>query len=367
MRTGWGPGGLAWAVVLAAALLLGVGVAVASSLGSLSGKTPANPNVPPVTFTPSPSPVDTSPPPTVTSVGQMGAAPWMAVNGSNLAVISATRAAASSDGGRTWSAIVLPAGSSGIAIDPTNPRRAVAGGSAIRVTIDGGTTWQPAKTPPPGRGPYLPIEVSPFDGNVWFFTHQGQLLRTRDSGTTWRDLSGLPALSAPVLAPGHVFGELFLAAGNRVFELVDEGQQIVEQPALPAGVVVKQLAAGGGDLRTVYARDATGALHVLKLGAWSSVNGGLPGPITAGDRNVVVTADAAAKLGVRGGVDYSFDSGKTWNEASGLPTDQSIEAVAGEADTLTLFAYSYGGDVYSSTDGGRSWTVISRDLRARSG
>ena len=57
----------------------------------------------------------------------------------------------------------------------------------------------------------------------------------------------------------------------------------------------------------------------------------------------------------------------TWRQAQGLPYDQTVDAIAGQAGSATFLAYCYGGDVFSSTDSGRSWSVLSRALRSRSG
>jgi photosystem II stability/assembly factor-like uncharacterized protein len=273
--------------------------------------------------------------------------------------------AATADGGQTLTILSLPSGTSSVASELTNPTHGVAGGNSIRLTIDAGTTWKPPLAAPPGRGPYQIVEISPFDGNVWFFVHGGKLLRTRDASASWRDLAGLPALNGPVMAAGPVFGQFYLASGTALFELIDDGQQIVQEPSLPSGVSAVQLAAGGGGVSLV-ARGSNGALYVLSGGAWSSVPGGLMGPIAA-SANSIATGDGASKLGVQGAVAYSADGGSTWSAASGLPYDQSVESLAGQPGSNVMFAYCYGGDLYISTDGGRDWTVFSRGLRTRAG
>jgi photosystem II stability/assembly factor-like uncharacterized protein len=284
----------------------------------------------------------------------------------SIAGMSATRAAASADG-KTWTKVSVPANGSGIAIDPANPQRAITGGSVVRFSVDGGLSWKPSVVAPPAAGPYQVVGVSPFDGKVWFFTHQGKLLRTRDESATWRDIAGLPTLSNPVIAPGPVFGEFFLASDNRVFDLIDNGQQVIEQPALPSGVTLVALAPTGGGPASLVARDTNGALYALQGTQWRTASGAPSGPIGAGGNGVILVADGKAKLGTPGSVSYSFDAGATWRAAGGLPYDQSVEAVVGQPSSATLYAYCYGGDVYSSTDGGRTWAVLSRGLRNNTG
>jgi hypothetical protein len=197
--------------------------------------------------------------------------------------------------------------------------------------------------------------------------HQQRLLRTRDASVSWRELTGLPPLATPVMAPGTVFGQFFLASGNRVFELVDNGQQILELPTLPQGVTVTELAVVAGEPPTVLARGGKDSAYLLKGNTWSVAGGGLNGPVAAGASGVLLVGNGGAKLGSPGAVSYSIDAGTTWSPAIGLPYDQSVEAIAAQPNPTALFAYCYGGDIYTSTDGGRSWTLLTRALRTTTG
>jgi photosystem II stability/assembly factor-like uncharacterized protein len=282
------------------------------------------------------------------------------VQGTNLAVGSA-------DGGKTWSALAPPSNGAGIAIDGANPLHGITGGQSIQATVDGGKSWQRTQTAPPGTGPYQPLAISPFDGSVWFIVHQGRLLRSRDASLTWREFTEFPNLSSPVIAPGPVVGEFFLSSGNRVFQLIDNGQRTSEEPSLPAGSSIVELAAPGGDQATLFARTAHSELYLLKTGAWSPLTGVTSGPIAAGANGVLTVGNGGAKLGAPGSVAYSVDLGATWRQGQGLPNDQSVEAIAGQPSSITFFAYSYGGDIYVTTDGGLTWTVVTRALRSRTG
>ena len=344
------------------AVLIGVGVAIASSPASLtrdhrSAGTTAS-------VSPTPSPVQPTPSPSVTQPGIFGQSAHIeAVGSSGLTVQGGNLAAASADGGKTWSNLAPPANGAGVAIDGSNPLRGITGGTAIQFTVDGGKTWQPARKAPPAPGPYQPLAISPFDGNVWFFIHQGKLLRTRDASLTWLDYPKLPPLSGPVLAAGPAVGEFFLTTGGRVLHLVDNGQNIAEVPALPAGTAVIELAAVGGDQATLLARTANNGLYLLKGNAWSVLAGVTGGPIGAGANGVLLVGNGGGKLGSPGTVAFSADSGATWHQGQRLPNDQSIEAIAGQPGSATFYAYCYGGDVFASADSGGFWTVLSRALR----
>jgi hypothetical protein len=257
-----------------------------------------------------------------------------------------------------------PVNGSGLAIDPASPKHAIAGGSSIQVSADGGVTWKPTQAGPPGKGPYQPLGISPFDGNVWFFLHQGHLLRTRDGSLTWTELTGLPSLSSPVVVPGPVFGQFFIAAGSRVFQLVDNGQKVTEEPPL-AQSNVSDLAVVDGNRPILLAR-ATNGVFALNGSTWVSAGGGLGGPVAAGATGTMVVGNGGDKIGTPGLISYSANGGTTWTQAIGLPYDQTVEAIAGQVGSGNFFAYCYGGDIYTSSDGGRVWTLLSRALRTSS-
>ena len=350
------------------AVVLGIAVAVASSPASLTRGQHALGSPAPIQASPSPSAAASPSPPTVTEPGILGGGPHLVAAGAtSLAAFGPNLAAASADGGKTWTILRPPSKAVGVAIDPGNPSRGITGGNNIQVTLDGGGSWKAPATAPPGPAGFQPLLVSPFDGAIWFLVHGGKLLRTRDAGQTWRDIAGLPALSNPVLVPGQVFGQFYLGSGGSVFELVDNGQQVLAQPSLPGGVSVNALAAVGGGQATLVARASNGGLQLLTRGAWTPLTAALSGPVAAGANGIVVVGDGGTKLGVPAQVAYSFDGGSTWRSAVGLPYDQTVEALAGQPSSTTLFAYCYGGDVYASADGGASWSVYSRALRNRAG
>jgi len=348
------------------ALLIGVGVAVASNPGLLTRERGGG--VSTAGAGPSPSPADSSPLPSVTSPGVLGDGAHLIVGGSGVLIgLAPNLAEESSDSGKTWTSVRPPSNGSGIAVDPANPRHAITGGSSIQVTADGGGSWSRTRTTPPGPAPYQPLQVSAFDGTVWFLIHQQKLLRTRDASVSWRELAGLPPLASPVMVPGTVFGQFFLASGNRVFELIDNGQQILELPPLPQSVTVADLAVVAGDPPTLLARGGKDSPYLLKGTTWSVAGGGLNGPVAAGAGGVLLVGNGGARLGAPGAISYSTNAGITWASAIGLPYDQSVEAIAVQPNSIALFAYCYGGDLYTSTDGGRAWSLLTRGLRTTTG
>lgn len=356
-------------VVFTAVPLLGIliGVAVAIATNPTSFMRPRGDGAYTGAVEPSPSPADSTPLPSVTSPGVLGDSARLLAGSSGVLIgLGPSLIEESSDGGKTWTALQPPTGASGIAVDPTNPQYAITGGSSIQVTANGGASWKATRTSPPGIRQYQPLQVSPFTNTVWFLMHQQSLLRTRDAAVSWRELAGLPPLANPVMAPGTVVGQFFLVTGNRVFELIDNGQRILELPHLPEGVTVSQLAVVAADPPSLLARGGQNGAYLLKGNTWSVVGGGLNGPVGVGSGGTLLVGNGGDKLGVAGAISYSTDGGSTWGSGIGLPYDQSVEAIT-QGNPTTLFAYCYGGDIYSSTDSGRSWMLVSRGLRTTTG
>jgi hypothetical protein len=294
----------------------------------------------------------------------LGDSPRLLTNGSNTVIaLGANFAFGSADGGHTWNVVRPPASGAGLAVDPANPRHAVTGGSGIQVTGDG-ATWSPTLSPPPGKGPYQPLAISPLESNVWFFAHQNRLLVTRDGSATWTELYAVQVTS-PILVPGQALGQFFVANGNRVFQLNNYGQQVIEKPALSQGNV-SDLTTVAGNRATLLARVPGSGVFALNGAAWTKA-GDLSGPVGAGTGGSMVVGNGGAKLGVRAVASYSLDGGASWTQASGLPFDQTVEAIASQFGSNTFFAYCYGGDIYTSSDGGRVWTLLTKALRASSG
>jgi len=348
---------------------LGLMVAVVSSPGSLSAliAPKAALNAPPPR-SPSPSPV-ASPTASPLSLGKLGAGASLFAAGSELFAFDQTSMRASGDQGATWSEVQLPPGAAGLVVDHANPSIRITGGGRIEVTTDGGATWKAARATPPGAGPFTPAMVSVADANVWLVYGNGRLVRTRDGGISWRAVPGLPAVTAPSLAAMPQPGLFVIAIAERVFELVDNGTSVRELPPVSSGGDVTRLAVvSSADPPDLMASTSDGHIHLLHAGAWQEVNVGLNGPIDGLPTGSAWLGNGGQSLGSAGQVSITTDGGLDWTTATGLPADQSVDAIAAEGPAgKSVWAYCAAGDLYHSTDGGRTWILASQALRSASG
>ena len=96
----------------------------------------------------------------------------------------------SADGGRTWQKRRAPEPLLSLAIDPEDPRRAVAAGErSLHATSDAGRAWRPAGT---RRG----LLSWPAGGDLFLVDERGRTYASRDGGRRWAkraSIGGKPA------------------------------------------------------------------------------------------------------------------------------------------------------------------------------
>ncbi len=88
----------------------------------------------------------------------------------------------SKDGGKSWQQVIR-ATILGLAINPTDPRRILAGTAGIALSTDGGQTWRLALNLPKGVGPVAWAKTSP---KLAYAVGLNRVFyRSRDGGVTW--------------------------------------------------------------------------------------------------------------------------------------------------------------------------------------
>ena len=229
----------------------------------------------------------------------------------------------STDGGRTWSALVDRPNfdAMGLAVSPASARTIyLAGHDVFQVSNDGGTSWQPVAHNLPGTDIHG-FAVSPDDPNrLYAFVAGRGGFQSADGGRTWQPLGGNLPEDVMALAAGGAPETLYASSmGSGVLRSTDGGRSWA--PAMAgmdtgtsgmSGMSGMALAASG---RTVYA-------------------------------------------GMHGGFYKSTDGGATWSK---LPFPADNVAVVGVSPTqpdvvLAVAVNGPQGLVYRSADGGQTWS-----------
>jgi photosystem II stability/assembly factor-like uncharacterized protein len=309
----------------------------------------------------SPGQVGTLPTPSGSlKLGTLSAGAGLTAIGTDLFAVDAKGAWQSTNSAATWAAAKLPPGGVGLVVDRSDAMHRLAGGGALMQTTDGGATWTAPKAQPPGAAPFNPLLISPTDKTVWFVAGNGHLLRTRDAGATWAAVTGLPTVNTARMAALSHAAEFLLGVGGQVFELLGNGTQVKALPSLPSGGVAELAVIGTTDPPPALAVSDTGHAYVLRSGAWSEVPGGLAGPIDGVTAGHAWVGDGGRKLGAPARMNVTLDGGTSWKPATGLPADQSIEAIAAAGSGGgSVWALTAGGELYQATDGGLIWALVS--------
>lgn len=239
----------------------------------------------------------------------------------------------SHDAGATWSKTAAPdySGpdndlnySTALAVSPTNPDVAYAGGYYLVGTQDGGKTWSTLQEAPP-------VHV---DIHTTVFTPSGNLLVGTDGGL----------FEVPPPAGGSVIPTIMSIQG-RTKDLSGAGTlsitQVYAVAFLPNG---KDLAIGTQD----------NGFAIYSGGRWRSQFGGDAGQIVVNDASDFIFADDS-DIGALTATPVGGDFNSVAPRGANLGFLAPLVGVPG---TRTLF--TGGSDVWRSANEGQSWTAVSR-------
>ncbi len=275
----------------------------------------------------------------------------------------------SADGGATWD----PAGPgvivSAFAVSPDYAQDAMllAVGSAsgqLYISQDGGAGWSPGTLTLNPNGQHTLLfapTFSPGDPVIMAASSADPgPYRSEDGGATWTPagwydpanpyLGGFVGGSVAALALGPAGSwdsAAFAAASSGIYYSNDRGVHWYRHDDGPARLTVRALAAAPGDPQTLLA--GTSFFEHLRFDT------GTPGEYD-------------------GGLQMSYDGGRTWQDVSGRleqvhhvafsPAFQDDGTAFAAAGTLGQHGYSDGG-VYRSTDGGQNWEEVVSDRICR--
>ncbi|MCD6520044.1 MAG: hypothetical protein J7M05_09010 [Anaerolineae bacterium] len=222
-------------------------------------------------------------------------------------------------------------------------------------------------------GTVFGVAISPVEDvpRYWVATSCG-IFYTEDGGKTWtQSLNGLstPLLSALTVAPngalfaGSLEGDLFAS-----FDFGESWEAGLVPQELRGTVTVLAASPNFAKDGTVFAATDGGGLLVSRDSAknWEDSGFGL------GDLSVVALATSPdwsrreiMFAATPEGVFISRNGGRAWRETDLMMEEDVVSVLAvspGFAQDRTVFAGTETGDLYRSTDGGRTWDLLQSQL-----
>jgi photosystem II stability/assembly factor-like uncharacterized protein len=257
------------------------------------------------------------------------------------------------------------------AIDPITPSILYADtGEGIFHSTNSGATWKQVSAGLPTFG-VLCLAIDPkTPATLYVGTLMDGVFRSTNSGSTWTAVNaGFTVTSAPHIAvdPVNTSTVYIGTNGYGIFRSTDGGNSW--HPAntgLPDDYPqeIKSIAVDPSTPATLYVTNSIGRLFrsVDSGDHWVAVSNG-----SHWINVLAIDPAASTKLyaGTTNGVLLSIDSGVTWAAMNtGFPDQTSILSLAIDPRTsTTLYASTSGRSVFSSTDGGKTWTSINTYLK----
>ena len=228
------------------------------------------------------------------------------------------------------------------------------------------------------------IVISPIDPQtMWIGSVAGGIWRSTNGGASWTPLNDFMAnlaVSCMAIDPsdpntlyagtGEGFSNSDAIRGAGIFKTTDGGTTWTQLPstANASFLFVNRIAINPSNSQIILAATSTGI--------WRSTDGGNSWPthpITTRmldiDFNPTDGTKAIASGTNSAGAFYSTDGGQTWSAATGVPTSGRIEVAYSRSNPSIVYASANvnSGEIYRSSDGGQTYTLVNTGKNYLSG
>lgn len=343
----------------------------------------------------------------------------------SVAIATSNGAYVSTNGGSTWigpgasgtaaefSKILFTAdGSLYLGLQYTDP--AIFGGAALLKSVDGGVSWAPLASQPPGLFGIYSLAVSPADPQRIYASDSSTVATSSNGGASWTTVdlpvsgSGCGAVRSIAPHPSNALS-VFVACSNNGLQFAAD----VSTPTWTAWTAANGLTVNGVDpvqagaiavhpgfpaTPTIWAGTVDGGLFRTLNGgtAWSAINDGYQSvniralathPLDTDPAGAVVLAGYGDSFTTSKAIQKSSNGGGTWTSSiAGLNAEQirtiSIDRTTVDTDPFTaenFTVYAAGrseripdpsskdGGIYKSTDAGNTWTTIDNGIAVING
>jgi photosystem II stability/assembly factor-like uncharacterized protein len=228
-------------------------------------------------------------------------------------------------------------------------------------TTSGGEAWSPARTGLEERN-IRALAVVPQQPARLFAATDAGVYRSDDGGGQWRPArQGLHHLDVRAVAVDPTNADrLYIATFGGIYTTVDGGQTWQPTADQPRDRQVRALALDPRRLNTLYAGTARGGVYrSLEGGAtWGALNDGL-GSLSVMSLTTAPTAPTTVYAGTVAGLYRLTAADPRWT-LLGDGHILSVTAIAIDPRSADSLYVGAGGVVLKTSDGGQTWTDLSR-------
>ncbi len=288
------------------------------------------------------------------------------------------------------------------------------GGATVLKSSDGGSSWAPLASQPPGLFGIDYLIESPTDPQRIFAGHYESVVTSSDGGNSWSTVAlptsgaGCQTVESIAADPSSSLGLFVGCYGNGVHRTTN-----VSAPIWTAWTAANALTANGIDpvqasaiavhpgfptVGTIWAgTEDAGLFHSTNSGSsWSAINNGYEStniralaahPLDTNPAGAVILAGYGDSFSTARAVSKSSDGGASWLPSlTNLNAEQvrwlsidptTVDANPFTAENFTVYAAgrseriplssSRDGGIYKSTDAGASWTTIDNGIASIGG
>lgn len=259
-------------------------------------------------------------------------------------------------GARAWRSVATSGDGSKIIAGSSNTQ-------TLQVSYDSGATWTP-KTIASFASDFLALTISEDGSKQYTAPFYDYIYQSVDNGASWKTLTNSgthPWRSIASSSDGTKLVAVASYPSGYIYTSTDSGTSWTQRTSPGAqawyGVdmsadgtkmvaIINGNPDGTGNPNGVYTSSDAGATWTVH----SSGNSFLRYVACSADCNTIITATGYANI------NKSTDFGASWSALSASGTTKSWYGITMSSDGTKLAAIDYGGYIYTSTNGGTSWT-----------
>ena len=254
-----------------------------------------------------------------------------------------------------------------LAVDPSNPSLLLAGtgDAGIFRSVDGGRNWTAAMVPLGGQD-IRALAFSPGSPGTAYAATGNGVIKSTDSGDNWTVTAEIPlsfSLAVDPVSPSTIY----VGTNFGVYKSTSGGANWASSSTGVTDRFVRTLAIDPASPATIYAGTEGGVFKSVNAGAtWIPAETGLP-EAGVGALAIDPASSSIIYAGMEDGVFRSDDGGASWTKHSSGIIGSVGRLLTDPVTPAALYAGTNGAGIFKTTDGGQTWVAANTGLPLEEG